>query len=67
MVHVQTHRPVEVSERLTGNWPRVASVPNKPADDRAILLFYPSLVVLAVCPGTGELDVLICSSSQEFR
>ena len=50
-----------MSEGLTGNLACVAVMPDESADDGPVLLLDPSLVVLSICPGTGELDPTVCT------
>lgn len=58
-VHVQPHGAVQLGKRLPGDRPRVAVVAHEPTHHRAVLLLDPRLVVLAVGPGTGELDAAV--------
>ena len=56
VVHVLSHRPVQVGHDLSGYRAGVAVMTDAVADHRAVLLLDPGLVVLAVGPRTGELD-----------
>ena len=62
VVHVQTHSTVEVGHRLAGDRSRVALVSNEAPDHRAVLLLYPRLVVLAIRPRPGELDLILLTT-----
>src|SRR3990172_3106815 len=57
VVHVQAHPSIEVSQGLTGDAPAVTFVSDKPADDSAVLLFDPSLVILSVSSRTRKLEL----------
>ena len=56
VVHVPSHRPVQVGHGLSGHRAGVAVMTDEVADHGAVLLLDPGLVVLAVGPGPGELD-----------
>lgn len=56
MVHVQPRGPVQVGYGLACHLARATLMAQEPADHRAVLLLHPGLIVLAVRPGTGELD-----------
>ena len=67
VVHVQADCPIQMSQGLTGNLACVAVMPDESADDGPVLLLDPSLVVLSICPGTGELDHCLHSVAQASR
>ena len=58
-VHEQSRGRVEACQRLGPGHALQAAVPDQTADDGAVLLFDPGLVVLAEGPGPGQLDALL--------
>ena len=58
-VHEQARRRVEAGQRLGCRHALQAAVPDHPANDGAVLLLDPGLVVLPIRPGPCELNALL--------
>jgi hypothetical protein len=54
-----------MSQSLTSNDPRKPFVSDQSANDSAILLFYPRLVVLMVGPRTRKFNVMLPAEGQK--
>ncbi|HMB02522.1 MAG TPA: hypothetical protein VKP69_02145 [Isosphaeraceae bacterium] len=59
IIHIRADHAVKASQALAGDQAREALIAHEPADDGAILLLDPSLVILLVGPRACELDLLL--------